>query len=73
MYERFEMERYSGKCTVMRDHCARGQPMEPVTEPVSKLVGNWLSALEDGMSCKKAEHHLKDTHVHSLVAIQPIK
>jgi hypothetical protein len=47
--------------------------MEPVTEPVSKLVGNWLSALEDGISCKKAEHHLKDTHVRSIVVIQPIK
>jgi len=23
------------------------QPLEPVTKPVSKLVGNWLSTLKD--------------------------
>jgi hypothetical protein len=47
--------------------------MEPVTEPVSKLIRNWLSSSEDGLPSKKAEYHLKDTHRSFVVGIQPIK
>ena len=49
--EELEISCTSGQMRVDVGVIVRGvsplQPLEPVTKPVSKLVGNWLSTLKD--------------------------